>query len=256
MTQRVLLTAGASGIGLEIAKAFRATGAKVHLCDINDDAVKQIRNDFPDLSARRVDVSDETAINNWLDEAVAQMGGVDVLINNAGTKGPTGYVEDLPLQDWQNCLAVCLESHFLTCKKVAPIMKAQRSGSIVNISSTAGLFGYGLRTPYAAAKWAVIGLTKSLAIELGPFEVRANAVCPGSVDGARMAQVIAAEAASRAIAPEQVAREYVQSQSIKRFVKPEEIAAMCVFLSSPSARMVTGQAICVDGHTETFHIDA
>jgi NAD(P)-dependent dehydrogenase (short-subunit alcohol dehydrogenase family) len=133
-------------------------------------------------------------------------------------------------------------------------MKSQRSGSIINVSSTAGLFGYGLRTPYAAAKWAVIGFTKSLAIELGPFEVRANAICPGTVEGPRMDRVIKAEAEGRGVPIDVVQKEYIQSQSIKRFVHPEEIADMCQFLASPAAKMVSGQAISVDGHTETFHI--
>ena len=164
------------------------------------------------------------------------------------------YGEGLKLDDWRECLSVCLDAQFLCARRAAPIMKGQRSGSIVNISSTAGLYGYGLHTPYAAAKWAVIGFTKSLAVELGPYEVRANAICPGSVDGARMERVAKAEAESRGISLDLVRKEYLQSQSIKRFVKPEEIADMCLFLASPAAKMVTGQAIAVDGHTETFHI--
>jgi NAD(P)-dependent dehydrogenase (short-subunit alcohol dehydrogenase family) len=160
----------------------------------------------------------------------------------------------LRLDDWRSCLNVCLDAQFLCVKRAAPVMKAQKSGSIINIASTAGLYGYGLRTPYAAAKWAVIGFTKSLAVELGPYNVRANAICPGSVDGDRMERVARAEAESRNVSIEVVNREYVQSQSIKRFVKPEEIADICMFLASPAAKMVSGQAIAVDGHTETFHI--
>jgi NAD(P)-dependent dehydrogenase (short-subunit alcohol dehydrogenase family) len=199
-------------------------------------------------------VSDEDAVNRWFDVALADMNGLDVLVNNAGTKGPTGYVEELQLSDWQKCLNVCLDAQFLCVKRAAPVMKSQRSGSIINISSTAGLYGYGLRTPYAAAKWAVIGFTKSLAIELGPYDVRANAICPGAVEGVRMERVAQAEADSRNVPLDVVNREYVQSQSVKRFVKPQEIADMCVFLGSPASKMVSGQAIAVDGHTETFHI--
>ncbi len=135
-------------------------------------------------------------------------------------------------------------------------MKAQRSGSIINLSSSAGLFGYGLRSPYAAAKWAVIGFTKSIAIELGPYNVRANAICPGAVDGPRMERVMQAEAETRNISVAEVHKELLQGQSIKRFVTASEVADMCLFLSSPAAKMVTGQAISVDGHTETFHIGA
>ncbi|NRP70884.1 Dihydroanticapsin 7-dehydrogenase [Ensifer psoraleae] len=254
MVQRVMVTAGGSGIGWAVAKAFHDKGAKVHICDINEGALREATAAHPDIVATHLDVSSEEEVNRWFDQALGDLGGLDVLVNNAGTKGPTGYVEELRLDDWQKCLNVCLDAQFLCVKRAAPVMKAQRSGSIINIASTAGLFGYGLRTPYAAAKWAVIGFTKSLAIELGPYEVRANAICPGSVAGARMEHVARAEAESRNVSIEVVNKEYVQSQSIKRFVNPEEIADMCVFLGSPASKMVSGQAIAVDGHTETYHI--
>jgi NAD(P)-dependent dehydrogenase (short-subunit alcohol dehydrogenase family) len=249
-----MITAGGSGIGLAIAKAFAATDAKVHLCDVDERALDDIAKKFPQIVSTHVNLADEKAIDRWFDIALSDLGGLDVLVNNAGTKGPTGTVEELKLDDWRACLSVCLDSHFLCARRAAPVMKEGRSGSIINISSTAGLYGYGLRTPYAAAKWAVIGLTKSLAIECGPFDVRANAICPGSVDGARMEHVMRAEAESRNVSFDLVYQEYVQSQSIKRLVKAEEIADMCLFLASPAAKMVTGQAISVDGHTETFHI--
>jgi NAD(P)-dependent dehydrogenase (short-subunit alcohol dehydrogenase family) len=149
---------------------------------------------------------------------------------------------------------VNLDSHFLIARLVIPHMKKQQSGAIVTISSTAGLYGYGMRAPYAAAKWAVIGFTKSLAVELGPFGIRANVVAPGAVEGARMDRVIEAEAAKRGVSADVVQHEYVESQSIPRFVKPSEIADMCAFLASPRASMVNGQVIAVDGNTETFHI--
>ncbi len=254
MHQRVMITAGGSGIGWAIAKAFADSGAKVHICDIDERALADATEKCPQIAGTHLDVTNEDAIDRWFDAAVGDLEGLDVLINNAGTKGPTGYVEDLKLDDWRECLSVCLDAQFLCARRAAPIMKARRSGSIINISSTAGLYGYGLRTPYAAAKWAVIGFTKSLAIELGPYDVRANTVCPGAVEGARMKRVVKAEAESRGVSLDLVNKEYVQSQSIKRFVQPEEIADMCLFLASPAAKMVTGQAIGVDGHTEAFHI--
>jgi len=214
----------------------------------------EVTESYPQIAATQVDVTDEEAVDQWFDEALDDLDGIDVLINNAGIKGPTGYVEELKLDDWRECLSVCLDAQFLCARRAAPVMKDQRSGSIINISSTAGLFGYGLRTPYAAAKWAVIGFTKSLAVELGPYDVRCNAICPGSVEGPRMERVIKAEAESRGVAADVVYKEYVGAQSIKRFVKADEIADMCLFLASPGAKMVTGQAISVDGHSETFHI--
>jgi NAD(P)-dependent dehydrogenase (short-subunit alcohol dehydrogenase family) len=251
---RVIVTAGGAGIGAAIATAFAADGCRVHVCDVNSDALSSLTEREPRIRTSELDVSNERAVERWLSVAVADLGGVDVLVNNAGIAGPTANVEDVDYGDWRRCLEVGLYSHFLTCRHLAPVMKQQRSGSIINISSTAGQVGYGQRTPYAAAKWAVIGLTKSLAIELGPFNVRVNAICPGAVSGDRMDRVIAAQAAATGAAPERIRSEITQGQSIHRFVEPEEIAAMCRFLASPGAAMVSGQSIAVDGHTETYHL--
>lgn len=251
---RVIVTAGAAGIGRSIATAFAGDGARVHVGDIDPAALGECRALLPTVAASQVDLADPAAVDAWLDLALAELGGCDVLVNNAGTKGPTAFVEDISPAEWRACVAVCLDAQFLCARRVAPLMKAQRDGAIINVSSMAGTVGYGMRTPYAAAKWAVIGLTKSLAIELGPHNVRVNAICPGSVRGARMDGVIAAEAALRGVTPEVVAAEYVGGQSVKRFVEPEEIAALCRFLASPAAAMITGQAIGIDGHTETYHL--
>jgi NAD(P)-dependent dehydrogenase (short-subunit alcohol dehydrogenase family) len=249
---RVAITAAAGGFGLVVARAFAAGGAEVHVCDIDEGAVRTAAGEG--LRAAVVDVADGPALDRWVDAVLAAEGGLDVLVNNAGIAGPTALIEDIDPDDWERSLAVTLTSHFRTCARVAPAMKAAGSGSIINISSTAGQYGIGLRAPYVAAKWAVIGLTKTLAIELGPYGVRANAICPGSVDGDRMRGVIAREAEVRGAAAEEVEREYLEGQSIARFVQPAEIANMCLFLASDAARMVSGQAIAVDGHTETFHI--
>ncbi len=252
MALRVAMTAAASGIGLAVARAFAARGGDVHVCDVDAGAVAAAAAEG--LVATQVDVADLAALDRWIDGVLDRLDGLDVLVNNAGIAGPTALVEDVAAEEWERSLAVGLTSHYRTCARVIPAMKAARSGSIVNISSTAGQFGLGMRAPYTAAKWAVIGLTKTLAIELGPYGVRANAICPGSVDGERMRSVIEREAAARGASSEEVTLEYVGGQSIARWVQPDEIADMCVFLASDAARMVTGQAIAVDGHTETFHI--
>lgn len=254
MTQRVLITAAAAGIGRSIAAAFVAAGAELEVCDVDAEALAAFRREFPNAGATHVDLRDAEAIDRWLDGVIGRLGGVDVLVNNAGIKGPTAFVEDVELADWRECLDVNLDSHFICARRVAPLLKAQGSGSIVNMSSMAGMVGYGMRTPYAAAKWAVVGFTKSLAIELGPSGARCNCICPGSVRGARMDRVIAEEAAHRGVGTDVIAAEYVAGQSITRFVEPHEIADLCVFLASPAASMITGQAIGLDGHTETYHL--
>jgi NAD(P)-dependent dehydrogenase (short-subunit alcohol dehydrogenase family) len=251
---RVMVSAGASGIGASIVERFRADGALVSICDRDEAAVRRATQADPALHASVGDVAGARDTERWVADVVDLWGGVDVLINNAGVAGPTALVEDVDPTAWRDCLAVNLDSHFLLARLVVPHLKRQGSGAIVAISSTAGLYGYGMRTPYAASKWAVIGFTKSLAVELGPLGIRANVVAPGSVEGPRMAHVIEAEAAQRGVPADVVEREYVEGQSIPRFVKPSEIADMCAFLASPAASMVNGQVIAVDGHTETFHI--
>jgi NAD(P)-dependent dehydrogenase (short-subunit alcohol dehydrogenase family) len=253
---RVLVSAGASGIGASIAERFRVDGARVSICDRDPAAVRVATQTDPALHAVVGDVADAGDARRWVEEVAGLWGGVDVLVNNAGIAGPTALVEDIDPEAWRDCLAVGLDSHFLLARLVIPGMKVQRSGAIVGISSTAGLFGYGMRTPYAAAKWAVIGFTKSLAVELGPHGIRANVVAPGSVEGPRMGRVIEAEAVQRGVTADAVRRAYVESQSIPRFVKPSEIADACAFLASAQASMVNGQVIAVDGHTETFHISS
>lgn len=254
MAQRVMITAAASGIGRSIAKAFADEGAKVHICDVNEQALAAFRDEFPEIAATHVNVASEAEVDAWFDDALEDLGGLDVMVNNAGIKGPTAPVDDIEFDEWRECLAIGLDAQFLCARRAAPVMKAQKSGSIINLSSTAGIFGFGNRTPYAAAKWGVIGLTKSLAIELGPYNVRCNAICPGTVKGDRINRVIQGEADIRGVPFEQVAEQLVSGQSIPRFVEPDEIADMCLFLASPASKMVNGQAISVDGHTETFHI--
>jgi NAD(P)-dependent dehydrogenase (short-subunit alcohol dehydrogenase family) len=253
-SHRIMITAAATGIGRAIAKAFHEDGAQVHICDVNEVALEIFREDFPDIAATLVNVRSEAEVDAWFDEALEDLGGLDVMVNNAGIKGPTAPVDDIELADWKECIEVCLDAQFLCARRAAPVMKAQKSGLIINMSSNAGQFGFGNRTPYAAAKWGVIGLTKSLAIELGPYNVRCNAICPGAVRGERINMVIEGEANLRGVGTQIVAAELVSQQSLTRFTEPEEIANLCLFLASPAAFMINGQDIAIDGHIETFHI--
>jgi len=177
-------------------------------------------------------------------------GDLNVLVNCAGIGGPAAPVEDLSYEDWRRCIAVNLDATFLCTRAAAASMKSTGAGSIINISSTAGLYGYPLRSAYASAKWGVIGFTKSMAMELGPSGVRVNAICPGSVSGARMDSVIANEANAKGIAAEQIRERYRKTCSLRTFIEASDIADMAVFLASAAAQRVTGQAISVDGHVE------
>ena len=252
---RVMITAAGTGIGAAIARAFADEGHRVHASDIDEEALSRLNDDYPEIVTTPVDVRDEDAIDTWFDDTVDAVDGLDVLVNNAGIAGPTATVEDMDFEGWRECLTVCLDAQFLTCRRAVPLMKDQRSGRIINISSTAGLFCLPFRTPYAAAKWGVIGLTKSLAVEVGRWNIRVNAICPGAVEGDRMDRVIAAESRTSGRSQAELRAEYTKGVSLNRFVRPQEIAALALFLASPAAAMISGQAIAVDGNTETYHTE-
>ena len=244
---RVVVTGGASGIGRAMADAFAAAGARVWVIDPDLAAI----DTCPEAWGRSpVDVADEQALRQVFAGVEELWGGLDVLCANAGASGPTAPVEEVVLEDWHRCLAVNLDGAFLAAKHSARMMKRAGTGVMLLTSSTAGLFGYPNRAPYSAAKWGVIGLAKTLAMELGPFGIRANAICPGAVEGPRMDGVIAREAAAKGMTEDEVRAGYASGTSMRQFVRPEDIADMALFLASPEARMVSGQAIAVDGHTE------
>ncbi|MDH3689419.1 MAG: SDR family oxidoreductase [Gammaproteobacteria bacterium] len=251
--KRVVVTAAASGIGRAVAQAFIAAHARVHVCDISADALSEFRSREPGLSATVADVSDLTAVDRFFDEALRELGGLDVLINNAGIAGPTAPVEDVTPEAWNRTMAVNLTGQFYCVRRAVPLLKQAGGGSIINIASTAGIMGYPLRTPYATSKWAVVGLTKSLAMELGPSGIRVNAVCPGSIEGERMQQVIAAEAQVRGTDPVSLRKSYEKQNSLRTFIAPEDIANMILFTCSDAGAKISGQALSVDGNTETLN---
>jgi NAD(P)-dependent dehydrogenase (short-subunit alcohol dehydrogenase family) len=195
-------------------------------------------------------VSDEPAIAALFARVRSSWGGLDTLCANAGIAGPTALIEDIELEAWRRCLSVNLEGAFLFAKHAIPLMKAQRSGAIILTSSTAGIFGYPNRGPYSASKWAVNGLMKTLAMELGAHGISANSICPGAVEGPRMEAVLAKEAAIKGTTRDAIYEGYAAGTSMRSFVTAQDIAAMAVFLASDAARLVSGQIIAVDGHTE------
>ena len=243
---RVLITAGAAGIGRAMAEGFAAAGFEVWVTDVDTGALDTLPADW---HAHRVDASDEAEVAALFDH-IAKAGGLDVLCANAGIAGPTRLIEDVALDDWRSCVSVNLEGAFLAVKYAAPLMKAAGGGAIVFTSSTAGIYGYPNRAPYAAAKWAIIGLMKTAAMELGPYGVRANAICPGAVEGPRMEGVLAREAAAKGMTRDQVYDGYASGTSMRSFVTAQDVANMAVFLGSDLSRLVSGQVIAVDGHTE------
>lgn len=245
MTRRVLITAGGAGIGRAVADRFAEGGAQVWVADI------ALPGDLPaGWRATEVNVSDEAAMAAMFAEVESDWGGLDTLCANAGIAGPTALVEDVALEDWRVCVSVNLEGAFLAAKYAAPMMKRAGQGVMLLTSSTAGQFGYPSRAPYAAAKWAVIGLMKTLAMELGPHGVRANAICPGAVDGPRMEGVLAREAVAKGMTRDQVYDGYASGTSMRTWIEARDIAEMAFFLASDAARYVSGQVIAVDGHTE------
>lgn len=248
----VLITAGGAGIGRVIAEKLCAGGARVHVTDISEEAIAQaVAAGIPGLTGSRSDASDPKDADRLLEEVEEKLGGLDMLVNNVGIAGPTGGIETYADADVEESIDVNLTSHFYMLKRFVPLLKnSSRNPSILAMSSIGGRLGYGLRTPYAAAKWGIIGMVKSLAVELGPVDIRANAILPGITAGPRLDRVIAARAEATGVTFEEMRESYVSKVSMRRAVQPEDIANLAVFLASDLARNISGQAISVDGNIE------
>ena len=236
---RVLVTAGGAGIGRAIAQTFRDHGARVHTCDI--DAKTK-----PDTVT---DVSVVGQVDKLFEEVQKNLGGLDVLVNNAGIAGPTGKVEDIKPEDWDRCIAIDLSGMFYCSRKAMPLIKAAGGGSIINLSSAAGLHGFPQRSPYCAAKWGVVGFTKSLSVEAGPDKVRVNCICPGIVEGERIERVVEAKAKMLGVSREAFLEKFLETTSMHSTVNAQEIADMAFYLASHAGRHITGQALAVDAGT-------
>lgn len=245
--RRVVVTAAAAGIGLAIAKAFAADGDRVHICDLNRQTLEQVTSDNPTITAAVCDVSDRSAVESFVRAAVDTLGGIDVLVNNAGVSGPTLPVEEMDPDQWETVLAVNLTGTFNVTRLAIPHLKRSDAGVILIMSSLGGRFGYPNRSSYATTKRGLIAFADTLALELGGDGIRVNAIAPGAVAGDRIQRVLdgRAEATGRSLA--EVTTEALSIQAVQRFVPAEEIAALAVFLASDSAKSISGQTIAIDG---------
>ena len=253
MSKNIIISAAADGIGWCITSSFLDQGYTVYASDINQNKIDQL-NTHPLINKRlfidNVNAGDATSVKKYFKSLKLKVSSIDALINNVGIAGPTGTMEDISVEDWKQTIETNLNSHFYFTKHAIPLLKKNKGGSIVNLSSTAGIFGFPLRTPYAASKWAIVGLTKSLAMELGKFNIRVNAICPGSVSGDRMDRVIKAKAKSLNKSEREIKESFEGMVSLNTFVDKEDIANMAVFLLSDKAYRISGQIMSVDGNTE------
>ena len=251
--KKIIISAGASGIGLATAKICLSRGAHVYICDIDNKSLSKL-NKHPHKNKRlftyNCDASDENQVSELFKKITKKTKKIDALINNVGIAGPTKYLKDISIKDWKETIDTNLNSQFYFSKYAIPLLKKNKRGSIINISSTAGLFGFPQRSPYTASKWAIIGLTKTLAMELGKDNIRVNSICPGSVSGERMNRVVSAKAKLLKSSSQKIKKDFESMVSLNSFVDKEDIASIAVFLLSDKSKNISGQIISVDGNTE------
>ena len=251
--KKIIISAGASGIGWAITKVCVAKGALIYLCDVDPKAINKVKK-HPSYNKRifvlETDASNETEVIDFFHKIKKKFRNLDALINNVGIAGPTGTIEKLDSNEWENTLQVNVNSHFYFTKHAIPLLKKSKSSSIINISSGAGIMGFPLRSAYAASKWAVVGMTKTLAMELGKYKIRVNAICPGTIKGDRMKRVIRDKAKFLKVSQKKIEKEFVSMASMNCWINEEDIGNMCAFLISNEANKVSGQIIAVDGNAE------
>lgn len=250
--KKAIITAAANGIGAVVARNCVAAGASVSVCDIDEKSLEVLKKTAPEIDAHSCNVADPSAVSGFIQAAVDRLGGVDILINNAGTAGPTANAENIAPADWNATIAVNLSAQFYCASLVIPHLKAAGGGSIVNMSSSAGRLGFPMRTPYAAAKWGVIGLTQTLAMELGPHGIRVNAILPGPVIGERMDRVFREKSERTGISVAELRADEIKNISLRTMIDPQEIADLIVFICSDSGRSISGQSLGICGNTETL----
>ena len=247
MPHKVLITAGASGIGKHIAAAFLAAGDDVYVCDINADGLKSAVLELKGLKTGICDVGNRGQIETMVADAANKLGGIDVLVNNAGISGPTASVQDVDPDAWEQVLKVDLTGTFNVTKNAIPHLIRSGKGVIVIMSSAAGRFGYPNRSPYSTVKWGLIGFMKTLSMELGEHNIRANAILPGAVDGDRIQRVFEGRAKATGKTVDEIKSISMMNQSLQYLVDPDDIGALAVFLASDAAKSISGQIFPIDG---------
>ena len=245
---RVAISAGAGGIGRSVADTFIAHGARVAVCDVDEAALQDFGQHHPDHVACKADVGVQAEVDAFFDVVEAKLGGLDVLVNNAGIAGPTAAVEAIDPDEWRRCVDINLSGQFYCARRAVPLLKRNAEGVMINVSSVAGRLGYAYRLPYAATKWAIIGMTQSLSLELGPSGIRVNALLPGLVEGPRIERVIQARADELGIGFDEMRQRYLEKVALGRMVSHDDLAAMALFLSSSLGRNISGQSLSVCGH--------
>ena len=249
--KKIIISAGASGIGWATTKICLSRGAIVYLCDIDNKSLNKIQKhplNNKRLFSYECDASDEYEVSNFFDQIKKKTKKIDALINNVGVAGPTGTIEKLNSKDWEETLKINVISHFYFTKLAIPMLKKNKGGSIINISSGAGVMGFPLRSPYAASKWAIIGVTKTLAMELGNYKIRVNAICPGTIKGKRMVRVIRDKAKFLKVSNKSIEKDFISMASMNCWIYEEDIGKMCSFLISKDSERISGQVIPVDGN--------
>ena len=251
--KRVIVTAGGGGIGAETTRLFSEAGAKVFICDIDEAALNETIGRNDNVEGAKVDVSDPEAFQDFFKQADEFLVGLDIMINNAGTAGPTALIEDISLEEWQNCINVNLTSAFMGTQLAIPRIRLSGNlgGSIINLSSAAGKFGFPLRSPYSAAKWAIVGFTRTTALEVGQYRIRCNCIQPGPVEGERIDRVIQAKAKAEGVSENKTRDEMMSGTTLNTFIPKNHISSMILYLCSDAGSTITGQAISVDGGLES-----
>ena len=249
--KKIIISAGASGIGWATTKVCLTKGATVFICDIEKKYLTKAKKhplNNKKLFVYECDAANEHAVKELFKNISKKTKKLDCLINNVGIAGPTGTIENLKSEDWEKTLKVNVISHFYFTKLAIPMIKRNKGGSIINLSSGAGIMGFPLRSPYAASKWAIVGVTKTLAMELGKFKIRVNAICPGTIKGDRMVRVVRDKSKLLKVSKKQIEKEFISMASMNCWIYEEDIGKMCSFLISNEAERISGQIIGVDGN--------